>query len=66
MAVIGLLVFNVILLVLSIININHFYTICMCVFEYVCMSVCLCDSLKGFIQYFGFIKRGLTGLEQLL
>ena len=30
-AVIGLLVFNVILLVLSIININRFYTICMSV-----------------------------------
>ena len=38
-AVIGLLVFNVILLVLSIININRFYTICMCV--WVCLFVCV-------------------------
>ena len=38
-AVIGLLVFNVVLLVLSIININRFYTMCVCV--WVCLYVCV-------------------------
>ena len=39
-AVIGLLVFNVVLEVfINFTNINSFYAICVCVYEYVCMSV---------------------------
>ena len=54
-AVIGLLVFNVILEVFSnFTNTNGFYLL------YICVCVCMSVSLSG------FIKRGLSGLEQLL
>ena len=56
-AVIGLLVFNVILEVFSnFTNINGFYLLCICV----CVCQYVCESVSG------FIKRGLSGLEQLL
>ena len=54
-AVIGLLVFNVILEFFSnFTNINRFYLLCI----YVCVSVCLCVCQL----VLGFIKRGLSGL----